>query len=184
MRTFVTASALVTLLLFSVALGQNKGFSYNDLEHFAELNEGFEVLNTALHNIGAADQFKRNRGYTLFAPSNAAFEAFSDAELKALLEDRERLEALIKNHIVSNKILKKAIMNEAKKKKNNGKVQVRTVGGATLEVVVTDDDRLVINGVEVSFVDIDAKNHAVFVVDQLLTGSPRSSLSPLPSTSR
>lgn len=184
MSKFVTVAAVILALLLSVAHAQNKAFDYADLEQFVALNEGFEILNTALLNIGATDQFKRNRAYTLFAPSNAAFEVFSEEELNALLDDRGRLQALINNHIVSNKVLKKAIVDEAKKRKNNGKVQVRTVGGQTLEVVVTDDERLIVNGVEVNYSDIEARNHVVYVVDQLLVGASGSTLSPLPQTNR
>ncbi len=60
----------------------------------------FDVLYSALEQVNLASELENEDGsYTIFAPTNAAFEQLPDDELESLLEDNEALEQLIKNHM-------------------------------------------------------------------------------------
>lgn len=60
----------------------------------------FDILYSALDQVGLTSELDDEDGsYTLFAPTNAAFEQLPDDELESLLEDDEALEELLKNHM-------------------------------------------------------------------------------------
>ena len=65
----------------------------------------FDKLIQAATAAGLLETLQGDGAYTLFAPTNAAFEnAFTDAEFEALLQDTTTLEAVLKNHIVNQEL--------------------------------------------------------------------------------
>lgn len=114
-------------------------------------------LDTTLADAGAGP-------FTVFAPTNAAFDALlKDLNTTAdkLLADKELLTSVLLYHVVPGKITSSTVVNL-----NSAKVatalwnEVLTVG--------VKDGKVTINSSNVTAVDVDASNGVVHVIDKVL----------------
>jgi len=95
---------------------------------------------------------------TVFAPTDAAFDAVED--LDSILQDTEALKTLLLNHVVPGKVMSTDLMD--------GMV-VEVLGGDKLNVKIDDNGGVMINNAIVTAVDIRATNGVIHVIDQVLT---------------
>ncbi len=128
-------------------------------------DEGLTSLITAINEAGLEETFLLGGPYTVFGPSDEAFQALPEGLLEMLLlpESREALAALLRYHVVPG-----AVMSEAL----SGETVVETVNGAALTVTaaaggVTVTDALG-NTATVVEADAEATNGVIHVVDRLL----------------
>lgn len=173
---------LLSLLLATFAIhAQERGYTYVSIVDFAEITEGFSILNTAFRGAGLSSRLEAGGPFTLFAPSDAAFETLGENELATLMDNPGRLTAFLNDYIVPSKLLKQELLAEVQR---NGAARVRTVGGSLLEFTVVDDEQIMVNGnTAISFSDIGAEHGTVFVIDTLIdVDGRRPGLAPLPAT--
>lgn len=119
-------------------------------------------LSTLVEAVTAADLVETLQGegpFTVFAPTNAAFEA-ADEVVAPLLEpeNKEQLADVLTYHVVPGE-LKAADLTDGQ--------QLETVQGGTLTVGV-DGDTVTINDAPVEMADIDAANGVVHVIGGVL----------------
>jgi uncharacterized surface protein with fasciclin (FAS1) repeats len=117
------------------------------LRRFADCIQAAELTHT-LANKGP---------YTIFAPSDAAFEKIPADALQALLRDSAKLKAVLSYHIVADFI--------ALKEMKSG--ELMTLQGNTLEVKLSSGV-FRINGARVVETDLTAINGVVHAIDELL----------------
>lgn len=135
-----------------------------DLVATADLNgDGdldFETLGAAI--AAAGDLGIMDGGaYTIFAPTDDAFEALPEGALDALLADPAGLLAILQYHVVPGAVPAEAVMGM------DG-AEVTTASGAPITISVTDSG-VVINGtVNVTATDVYVKEGIVHVIDAVL----------------
>jgi len=133
------------------------------LKVLLEENEHFSTLVTALKAAELIDTLAGTGPYTLFAPTNSAFDKVPVADLNALMADKEKLKATLLKHLVPG-------ANIEGKSVPEGVVKMTTAGGNILStnrgkfVQVTSGDG---KGFVVKF-DFVGSNGVYHAVDQVL----------------
>lgn len=99
--------------------------------------------------------------YTIFAPSNEAFESLPEGVLENLTdeENQQRLKELLNNHIVTGAITNAELLDAT---------TLNTVGGERLTVTKRGGN-VMVNGAEVVEGGIISDNGVIHVVDKVLT---------------
>lgn len=124
----------------------------------ASSNESFSTLVTALQRADLADTLASDGPFTVFAPTNAAFNDLPDGVLDALLkpENKDLLQEVLKYHVVAGEVPSSEI--------RTGKVETLN-GGVAVRV---EPDRIVVNNGSVVQPDVPASNGVIHVVNRVL----------------
>ncbi len=110
--------------------------------------------------------------FTVFAPTNAAFEKLPMGTVETLLkpENKKTLQTVLTNHVVSGKWNAKDILKLIKK--GNGKAEIKTLSGGILtawlkgkDVYVTDENG---NSAKVIIADVNQSNGVIHVIDTVV----------------
>lgn len=144
-------------------------------ETIVDIAAGNEDFSTLVELVTAAELVETLSGegpFTVFAPTNAAFDAVPAETLEALGADTEALTAVLTYHVVPSAVLSSDL--------SDGQ-QVTTVQGDTFTVNVTDAGVTLTDGagqtINVVDTDIEASNGVVHVIDGvLLPGDPATLL--------
>ena len=135
-----------------------------ELQTIAEIaaaDENFSTLVAALDAAGLVETFAGEGEFTVFAPTNEAFDALPDGTLEALLEDPEGdLTNILLYHVVEGAVLAETVVTLD---------AATTLLGEDVTITVTEDGRVLLNdGVEVIITDIIASNGVIHVIDAVL----------------
>ena len=131
----------------------------SDDPNFSTLNTALETANEA-EGVDFVETLNGDEPYTVFAPTNDAFDALPEGELDALLNDPEALADVLLYHVVDGEVASEQIAEVN---------QVDTLQGDALSVAVSDEGEVVLNdSVNVTDVDIFASNGVIHVVDGVL----------------
>jgi uncharacterized surface protein with fasciclin (FAS1) repeats len=125
-------------------------------------NEDFSTLVQLVTDAGLAETLSGEGPYTVFAPTNAAFEAVPAETLDALAADPEgALTEVLTLHVVA---------GEVKAADAAGLVGqcVDTVNGGKLKIEQSGDT-LTIGGAPISATDVEASNGVIHVIDSVIT---------------
>ncbi|WP_052691837.1 fasciclin domain-containing protein [Teredinibacter purpureus] len=124
----------------------------------------FTTLVTALQAAGLdgtlADE---STSFTVFAPTDAAFDVLGTDNIAALLGDPDALEAVLLQHVVAG-----AAVNSIAAYAANG-TAVETASGATIAVAITGG-ALMVGGAHVTMADIYTSNGIIHVIDAVIIG--------------
>lgn len=162
-RTLITSAAAASALL---ALGacaqQDKG---SDIVDIASANPNFSTLVAALSAAGLVDTLKGDGPFTVFAPTNAAFDALPAGTVETLLlpENVDQLRSILTYHVVPGSYTSGNLLGQ--------QVDVATVNGATVRVDGTGgklDAAVRVNDANVTSADILATNGVIHVIDKVL----------------
>ena len=119
----------------------------------------FQVFTKALADAGLKQPLKEKGPYTIFAPTDEAFVKVSAAKLDDLVkpENKERLQSLLRNHIVLGKLLSSDLKNPDKTKTAQGEnLKIQSRAG------------LWINEARVVSPDLEASNGVLHGIDTVL----------------
>jgi uncharacterized surface protein with fasciclin (FAS1) repeats len=133
------------------------------------------TLVAAVKAAGLVDTLKGKGPFTVFAPTNSAFDALPAGTVDTLLkpENKPMLTKVLTYHVVAGKMDSKAIMKAIKK--GNGKAMFKTVAGGTLTAMM-DGNTLVLTDEKggksmVTIADVRQSNGVIHVVDTILMPS-------------
>lgn len=160
-KLFALAAALL-VAPFAVAADKDTKPADTGDKTIAEIvtgNKDFSTLLTAVKAAGLADTLGGGE-WTVFAPTNAAFEAVGKEKLDAVLKDKELLKAVLTAHAVKGTVLAADVV------KLDGK-EVETAQGSKFKVTVKGD-QVMIGNAKVTKTDIKAKNGVIHVIDAVL----------------
>ena len=120
--------------------------------------DDFDVLVAAVQEAGLVDALSGNRQLTVFAPTDAAFEALADelsVEVADLLE-LEDLADILRYHVTSGRRLSQSVVSA---------LRIQMLNGDAVHVNGT-----VLNGGQAKIVatDIEASNGVIHVIDGVL----------------
>ncbi len=123
--------------------------------------EDFSTLVTALKAAGLADTFANSGSYTVFAPTNAAFDKLPEGTVANLLkpENKEQLQSLLKYHVVANEVPSQAAKGK--------EVSLSTLQGSNIEVDGTGSG-VAVNNAKVVKADVKANNGVIHAIDTVL----------------
>mgnify|MGYP001814615741 CR=1 FL=1 len=123
-------------------------------------NEDFSTLVTAVTEAGLVETLSGEGPFTVFAPTNAAFEALPEGTLDTLLADPQgALTDVLTLHVISGEVDSAAAVAAAG-------TCVDTLGGPVLVEEV--DGGLTIGGAPISTTDIEASNGIIHVIDAVI----------------
>ncbi len=115
------------------------------------------TLNKLVNDAGLAETLRGTGPYTVFAPSDEAFNAVPAATLQALANDKELLKSVLTFHVLPGKV------SGADVKNGNAKtVQGANVALSKSGVFITVEDAVVTQA------DVAASNGVVHVIDRVL----------------
>jgi uncharacterized surface protein with fasciclin (FAS1) repeats len=118
----------------------------------------FTTLVAALEAANLVDTLKEAGPYTVFAPTDDAFNKLPAGTVEGLLEDIPTLTNILLYHVVPGKYMAADLVDLT---------SLETVSGETLTISVTDDI-VMINDAEVIIPDIEASNGVIHVIDTVL----------------
>ena len=120
----------------------------------------FNTLAAALDAAGLIDTLEGDGPFTVFAPTDAAFEALPEGTVEMLLkpENKDKLTAILTYHVVAGKVMSSDVV---------GIDSATTVNGAEIDVMISGSD-VMLNDAKVTAVDIGASNGVIQVSDKVL----------------
>ena len=131
-----------------------------DIVDIAASNDDFSTLVTAVTAAELVDVLKGEGPFTVFAPTNAAFDALPDGTVASLLEpeSKDALTGILTYHVVPGFYPASSLAG--------AKGNIPTAQGGTLAVDGTNG--VTVNGVNVVTPDIMASNGVIHVIDGVL----------------
>ncbi len=120
----------------------------------------FNTFLLAARNTGLMESLKSTGPWTIFAPTDDAFAELPTGELRLLLlpQNLERLEAVIRNHIVAGEVTSRDILGK--------RLEAVTVDGGTLLIDATKN--VMVDEARVVKADVIADNGFIHVIDAVL----------------
>jgi uncharacterized surface protein with fasciclin (FAS1) repeats len=125
-------------------------------------NSTFSTLVAAITAADLAGTLSGAGPFTVFAPTNAAFDKLPAGTVASLLkpENKGQLVNILTYHVVSGKVMSGTVVTL------NGQ-NVKTVNGATVRVSVSNG-KVKVNNANVTAVDVEASNGVIHVIDSVL----------------
>lgn len=159
--------ALLMISLGFVSCGDDDE-EENEVQNIAEIASATENLSSLVAALDAADLVSTLEGtgpFTVFAPTNAAFDKFlSDNGFSGVSDvPVDVLKNILLNHVVGGKNISTGL--------STGYVESSAIGagGNTMNMYISTDGGVTINGgSKVTTADIDASNGVVHVVDAVI----------------
>jgi transforming growth factor-beta-induced protein len=129
-------------------------------------NPDFSTLVTAVQTAGLAETLAGEGPYTVFAPTNAAFDALPAGTLASLIQpqNRDQLTAILTYHVVDGKVMAADLEDGQEVETLQG--GILTVGIDGDAVTLTDENG---NTVNVVAKDVAATNGVIHVIDGVVT---------------
>lgn len=173
MKTPIILSLLCAFLAFNSLTAQiSNQESHKDVVQNGTNLDNHKILNAAV-KATELDALLDNAGpFTIFAPSDAAFERFSSEKISELLnsKDKSALKSLLTYHIVAGQLTASRILSAMCR--GNGKASFTTVQGKKLlahldgyDIVLTDPMG---NTARITTADLNSKIGVVHEIDSVI----------------
>ena len=119
----------------------------------------FSTLVAAVTAAGLVDTLQGDGPFTVFAPTNEAFEKLPDGTVAMLLkpENRDKLVAILTYHVVPGKVLAADVKT----------MKAKTVNGKQVKINVSDRG-VMIDNAKVVKTDLLASNGVIHVIDTVI----------------
>jgi uncharacterized surface protein with fasciclin (FAS1) repeats len=153
------------------AIGGNGG-GEETIVGVAAGNKDFSTLVAAVKAAGLVETLNSAGPFTVFAPTNAAFDKLPKGTVEGLLkpESKDQLVAVLTYHVVAGEFNAAAVVEAIKK--NKGKFVIKTVQGGELtaslkgkNVILTDAAG---NTSTVVIADVKASNGIIHAIDSVV----------------
>ncbi len=160
--------ALLMVSLGFVSCGDDDDDMDNDPQTISNLASETADLSSLVAALGAADLVSTLEGdgpFTVFAPTNAAFDKFLSDNGFATVADvpADLLKNILLNHVVGGKNLSTGLATGYVESSATG------AGGNAMNMYISTDGSVTINGVStVATADIDASNGVIHIVDAVI----------------
>jgi uncharacterized surface protein with fasciclin (FAS1) repeats len=145
--------------------------SKNIVENAAK-SKDHTTLVAAVKAAGLVETLQGAGPFTVFAPTNAAFEKLPNGTVDTLLkpENKSKLSSVLTYHVVAGRLSAKDLMEAAKK--DGGKHKLKTVQGEQL-TVSTDGDKVMVwdskgNSSTITIQNVFQSNGVIHVIDNVL----------------
>jgi uncharacterized surface protein with fasciclin (FAS1) repeats len=156
----VSFLACLALALFAMPAAQAaEGEKGKDIVDTA-VSAKFNTLVAAVKAGELVDVLKGDGPFTVFAPTDEAFAALPEGTLESLLkpENKSKLQAILKYHVVAGKVPAKVAMTLS---------EAETVEGSKIKIAVKDGS-VMINNAKVVKADVMCTNGVIHVIDKVI----------------
>jgi uncharacterized surface protein with fasciclin (FAS1) repeats len=130
-----------------------------DLVAVASGAENFKILVAAVKAAGLVETLQGEGPFTVFAPTDEAFAKLPTGTLEDLLkpENREKLAAILKYHVVPGKVLAADVKT----------MEAKTAQGQSVNLRVSDAG-VTVDNAKVVTTDVLAENGVIHVIDSVI----------------
>ena len=156
----------------TVMVGGASMYPSKDIIDNAVNSKDHTTLVAAVKAAGLVETLKGDGPFTVFAPTNAAFEKLPGGTVDTLLkaENKGTLKTVLTYHVVAGRHDSKALM--AKARDGKGKAELKTVSGDSLWIVWQDNklwlrDEKGTNAA-ITTADVYQKNGVIHVIDTVV----------------
>lgn len=146
-----------------------------DIIGVAQSDANFSTLVTAINAADLGGTLSGDGPYTVFAPTNAAFEKLPAGTLDTLTmpENREQLRNILTYHVVSGDMMAAALTQAITD--GNGSAELTTLSGETLTATLDGEEVILTDATggtaTVTMTDVDASNGTIHAIDTVLMPS-------------
>jgi len=159
-RSLIPAVALTLAAVVATPAAAQYGSKKEQSPNIVEVASSagtFTTLLTAAKAAGLAETLATGGPFTVFAPTDEAFAKLPEGTVEGLLQDTEKLKAVLLYHVVSGTVMAKDVA---------GITSATTLQGGDLKV---DTSRgVMINDAKVVKADVGASNGVIHVIDTVL----------------
>ena len=156
--------------IISLVLSSNN--SEMNIVETAVSNDNFSTLVTAVQAGELVDALSSEGPYTVFAPTNDAFNNLPEGTLQTLLlpENRQTLQSVLTYHVVNGSYLASDVVNAINQ--NDGQFTVTTLQGNDLTLKLWEGDVYVkdVNGnkAKVIITDVETSNGVIHAINNVV----------------
>jgi len=161
--TDIAASNGVIHVIDQVILppSMSEAAAMGDIVETAQAAGGFTTLLTAVETAGLVETLKGEGPFTVFAPTDEAFEALDEDTLNSLLADPEALSQVLLYHVVPGQVTADQVVELD---------SAETVEGGSVAIRV-EDGQVFINDAQVIVTDVLTSNGVIHVIDKVIVPS-------------
>jgi uncharacterized surface protein with fasciclin (FAS1) repeats len=149
------------ILILTAALGLTLGsaFAADDIVDTAKSTGKFKTLTAALDAGGKTEMLKEKGPFTVFAPSDEAFDKLPKGTVEDLLkpENKAKLGKILAYHVMEGKVMAADVKT----------MMAKTANGADLDIKLKGDT-VMVNDAKVVKADVAASNGVIHVIDKVL----------------
>ncbi len=151
--------AFVGAVMLSSVLAQSS--TPGSIVEIAAGNKDFSTLVAAVQAAGLVETLSSAGPFTVFAPTNAAFEKLPAGTVETLLkpENKATLSSILTYHVIAGRTLKADKVVK--------RTSIKTAQGGIVRIVV-GDGKVMINNASIVTTDIVASNGVIHVIDAVL----------------
>lgn len=156
---FATLTALILSLGFAAPVVAQE----QDIVDIAASAGEFSTLVAAVEAAGLVETLKGEGPFTLFAPTDAAFEKLPAGTVEDLLRpaNLDKLRAILTYHVVPGRVLAKDVVKLS---------SARTVEGQAVRIRAKDG-KVMVDEAQVVKADVQASNGVIHVIDTVIVPS-------------
>lgn len=166
-RRFLSIFSIALIAVFSFTSCSEDDNPVNDMLDnelmsivaVASADANFSTLVTALTEANLVTTLQGDGPFTVFAPTNAAFNKLDDGVLDILLDNPSILAEVLQYHVVSGNVMSTDL--------TDGPVQT-LLSGKTIDVMITDGVVKLNTSAMVTEADIKATNGVIHIIDEVL----------------
>ncbi len=169
----VFALAASSAVAQTVWVGGEEMYPQKNIIENAVHSKDHTTLVAAVQAAGLVDVLKGQGPFTVFAPTNAAFNKLPGGTVESLLkpENKNQLTAVLTYHVVPGKMDYKSLMKALKDGK--GKAEFKTVNGKTLVAKANGPSNIILvdesgNVANISTYDVYQSNGVIHVIDSVV----------------
>ncbi len=158
MKKLLTLTACLAALTLGAGIARAENASKNIVEVAASA-DNFTTLVTAVKAAGLVETLSGPGPFTVFAPTDAAFQKLPKGTLEDLLkpENKEKLVAILTYHVIPGKVMAADVKT----------MKAKTVNGTEADIKV-EGNAVTIDGAKVTKTDIPASNGVIHVIDAVI----------------
>ena len=140
--------------------GSFSGMADDPAATAASNNPELSTLVTAVTEAGLVDTLNGEGPFTIFAPVNSAFAQIPEADMSAVMADKDTLTSILTLHVVPGEVLDGAMLSEMD--------SVPTVNGAEITIAPAGGSLEVNGQAQVVCANIEVGNGVVHLIDSVL----------------
>jgi len=150
-------------------MGEKEVSDQADIITYLSSTNDFSKLVAAVKSAGLLETLSGKGPFTIFAPTNAAFEKVDTEKFENLLkpENTATLKSILKYHVIAGKLDATSVISAIEK--SEGKAQLKTLGGQLLTAYLKDGAVFIsdVSGNSVKVIDADIKqtNGVIHIID-------------------